>query len=109
MVQLAFPAVLPQKLRFNFLERLRELGLQEFVANLSQRFLLTPAISLLRSAVPKRNHALEVSNQNRVMSDIKERSLLLQHGGLRPQLLFDTLMLGDIADRARNQVSVFRL
>ena len=86
--QFPFPAAVPGQLVADCCQRLRQDRSQQLVTGPSTRLVGRPAVLLLRTSIPQRDHVVHVADQDAVVSEIEE-------AGPFPQGAFGPSAFGD--------------
>src|SRR6202008_2734094 len=72
----AFPVTVSKKPGFNLLQRAGKLCLKQYVCDLSDRLLCSPAVHLFGAGIPENDATLKIANQHR--SKIQSSCLLFE-------------------------------
>src|SRR5262249_27418146 len=89
LLELTFPAVSAQQLRVNLINRYRKDGLQELVRTLADRFLCRPSVQLFSPPIPVGDDVAHITDENGVMCEIEQASLLGACRHFRLELVAD--------------------
>src|SRR6185437_5985813 len=85
-----------------------KLGIKKLVRMFPQRLSARPPICLFSSVVPVGNYVFQITDENRVISQLQQLGLIFQNCRLTCQILFRTFARADIAYGAGDECSLWR-
>src|SRR5579872_1124590 len=95
--EFAFPILFFAKGFLHLLQWLRKLCLKERMRNVAEGFFLRPPVLGFGAAIPKCDSVFQIADNDGIVGEFKECSLLAHFGGTQVAFVLDSVAFGEIA------------